>query len=121
MRATHLLVGTLILALLLANNVPPLNAQGDNQHGLDLGGMDREVNPGDDFFGYANGQWIKTTQIPADRSSYGVFDALTEEVIRQTADLIREASKSADGSEARKVGDYYDAYMDEKAIEERGL
>jgi putative endopeptidase len=121
MRATHLKIFALILLLLLASDVPRLTARGDGAGGLDLTGMDRNVNPGDDFFGYANGEWIKTTKIPEDRASYGAFDALAEEVNRQTADLIREASKSAAGTESRKVGDYYDAYMDEKTIEDKGL
>ena len=51
----------------------PLAAQGPNQArpavgGLDLAGMDRSVQPGDDFFAYANGTWLKQTEIPADRS-----------------------------------------------------
>jgi putative endopeptidase len=90
-------------------------------HSLDLAGMDRGVNPGDDFFGYANGSWMKTAQIPNDRASYGIFDILAEEANRRTADLIKEASKSAGNAEARKVGDYYEAFMDEQAIESKGL
>ena len=121
MRATYQRIVTLILVLLLATNVPSLSAQGSKAHGLDMAGMDKGVNPGDDFFGYANGAWMKTTAIPNDRSSYGAVDALAEEVNRQTTDLIKEAGKSASGSEARKVGDYYEAYMNEKAIEDKGL
>src|SRR6185295_1205769 len=111
MRATYQRIVTLILVLLLATNVPSLSAQGSKAHGLDMAGMDKGVNPGDDFFGYANGAWMKTTAIPNDRSSYGAVDVLAEEVNRQTADLIKEAGKSASGSEARKVGDYYEAFM----------
>ncbi|MGB9181458.1 MAG: M13-type metalloendopeptidase [Pyrinomonadaceae bacterium] len=122
MRAFYLKITALILALLLVSSVPCISrAQGAKAHGLDLTGMDKSVNPGDDFFGYANGGWIKATPIPADRASYGIFDALAEEANQQTADLIKEASKAPSGSEARKVGDYYDAYMNEKAIEETGL
>lgn len=121
MRSTYSKIVALVLVLLLANSVPSLNVLGAKASGLDLAGMDRSINPGDDFFGYANGDWIKATPIPEDRASYGVFDALAEEANRQTADLIREASRAPNGSEARKVGDYYDAYMNEKAIEEKGL
>lgn len=121
MRATYQRIVTVILVLLLATNVPSLSVQGGKAHGLDLAGMDKGVNPGDDFFGYANGEWMKTTAIPNDRSSYGAVDALAVEVNRQTADLIKEAGKSASGTEARKVGDYYEAYMNEKAIEDKGL
>jgi putative endopeptidase len=123
MRVTYRRIVSLALVLWLAGSIHqavPLG-MGDKTHGLDLAGMDRSVNPGDDFFGYANGGWMKTTPIPNDRSSYGVFDMLAEEANRRTADLIKEAGKSAKDSEASKVGDYYDAYMDEKAIEGKGL
>jgi len=96
---------------------------GASNHGLDLAGMDRSVRPGDDFFGYANGEWLKKTEIPADRSRWGVFSVLAEKADKRTADLIRDTakSKSAAGSDARKIADYYAAYMDEKAIEAKGL
>jgi putative endopeptidase len=119
MRSTYLKIVALLLVLLLVNSAPLLSAQ--RAHGLDLSGMDKSVNPGDDFFAYVNGDWIKTTKIPEDRASYGIFDMLAEEANQQTADLIKEASKAANGTEERKVGDYYDAYMNEKAIEEKGL
>lgn len=123
MRATYFKIVPLALVLLLAGSIHPAIPLGadDKTHGLDLAGMDKSVNPGDDFFGYANGGWMKRTPIPNDRSSYGVFDILAEAANRRTADLIKEASKSAKDSEASKVGDYYDAYMDEKAIEAKGL
>jgi putative endopeptidase len=97
--------------------------QNPQAHGLDVAGMDKSVNPGDDFFLYANGNWVKSTPIPPDRSRYGVFTMLDEEANRRTADLIRDAEKSnaPAGSEVRKIGDYYDAYMDERAIESKGL
>jgi putative endopeptidase len=123
MRANRLECFFIALALLLAgvgHHTLPAEVARDT-HGLDLAGMDKSVNPGDDFFGYANGGWLRATRIPEDRASYGVFDALAEEANRQTADLIMEARKAAPGTEARKVGDYYDAYMDVKAIEARGL
>jgi putative endopeptidase len=46
--------------------------------GIDTAGMDKSVKPGDDFFGFVNGNWARTTQIPADRSSYGGFAVLAE-------------------------------------------
>ncbi|HEY0324307.1 MAG TPA: M13 family metallopeptidase [Pyrinomonadaceae bacterium] len=120
MRVTYL-KSFLLAALLLANSISPISAQRARTSGLDTTGMDRSVNPGDDFFGYANGGWIKATPIPNDRSSYGVFDILAEEANQRNADLIKQASKSARGTEASKVGDYYEAYMDEQAIEAKGL
>lgn len=91
--------------------------------GVDLSGMDRAVAPGDDFFSYANGTWLKTTEIPPDRSAYGISSMLDELTTERTAALIKETegSRSAAGSEARKIGDYYASFMDEGAIESRGL
>jgi putative endopeptidase len=112
------LVASLLLPCALVAAV-----QNPQAHGLDVAGMDKSVNPGDDFFLYANGNWVKSTPIPPDRSRYGVFTMLDEEANRRTADLIRDAEKSnaPAGSEVRKIGDYYDAYMDERAIESKGL
>ncbi|HYM60631.1 MAG TPA: M13 family peptidase, partial [Thermoanaerobaculia bacterium] len=72
-------------------------------HGLDLAGMDKSVSPGDDFFAFANGAWVKSTPIPADRSNYGVFAKLAEEANKRTVGLIQDAAKSkaSEASEAR--------------------
>jgi putative endopeptidase len=91
-------------------------------HGLDFTAIDRSVAPGDDFFRYANGVWLKTTEIPPDRSSYGSSAMLVELTAKRTADLIRgAAAAAAAGSEARKIGDYYASFMDEAHIEQLGL
>jgi predicted metalloendopeptidase len=90
--------------------------------GLDIAGIDRTVTPGDDFFAFANGAWLKSTEIPPDRSSWGVGEQLTELTAKRNAELIRNAGASAaPGTEARKIGDYYASFMDEAAIEKRGL
>ncbi|MGI9169449.1 MAG: M13 family metallopeptidase [Caulobacteraceae bacterium] len=91
--------------------------------GIDRAGMDVAVAPGDDFFTYANGGWIKATAIPADRASWGAGAVVAERTDRRTADLIREtaAANPPAGSPARKIADYYAAYMDEGAIEAAGL
>jgi putative endopeptidase len=91
--------------------------------GIDLAGIDRAIAPGDDFFAYANGTWIKNTEIPADRSSWGTGAMLGEQTAKRTADLITEAAKqnAPAGSDARKVGDYYTSFLDEAAIEQKGL
>ncbi|HEY4211242.1 MAG TPA: M13 family metallopeptidase [Steroidobacteraceae bacterium] len=86
-----------------------------------LEGMDLSVAPGDDFFRYANGGWLKEVQIPADRANYGTFAMVTERTQEQTNELLQQAARAAAGSEARKVGDYYAAYMDEAGIEARGF
>lgn len=123
MRAKYFkLVSLLLVILLVGGSHRALPRRDRNEtHGLDLASMDKGVNPGDDFFAYANGAWLKGHKIPEDRSSYGTFDVVIEEVNHETADLVKEASKAPAGSEARKVGDYYEAFMNTKAIEDKGL
>jgi putative endopeptidase len=86
-------------------------------------GMDKSVQPGDDFYDYANGGWLKNTEIPPDKSSYGVFEMLTDESRKRTASLIQESANNASNAsaEAKKVGDFYSSYMDEGAIESTGI
>ncbi|MDE2156260.1 MAG: M13 family metallopeptidase [Xanthomonadaceae bacterium] len=91
--------------------------------GIDLTGIDKSVRPGDDFFAYANGNWLKTARIPADRSNTGNFLTLFEKAQQRIAELIGNAGKGnpAAGSNARKIADDYAAFMDEAAIEKQGL
>ena len=90
--------------------------------GFDAAGMDRSMSPGDNFFDYANGEWAKKTEIPADRSSYSSFTLLTENAALRTRAIIEESAKDkAASGEARKIGDYYNAFMDEAGIEAKGL
>ncbi len=88
--------------------------------GLDLAGMDRTLAPGDDFFAFANGAWLRSAVIPPDRSSTGAGTQLMELTSRRTAAIVKAAAKARPGTEARKVGDFYTAFMDEAAIEARG-
>jgi putative endopeptidase len=119
-RTKYVKLTVVVLALLLANANLFLSSRAIVT-AQDVAGMDKSVDPGDDFFRFANGGWFKAAQIPADRPSYGTFDLIAEKVGARTADLIKRAGKSANDAEARKIGDYYDAFMDETAIEKKGL
>ena len=79
------------------------------------------LRPGDDFFAWANKDWLAKTTIPEDRSRWGAMDNLAEDTNQRIVKLIEgvDSNKKA-GPEARKVADYYNAYMDESAIEARG-
>src|SRR5215471_7693058 len=92
-------------------------------HGIVVANMDRSIKPGDDFYGYANGGWLKRTVIPPDRVSVDVWSKLGDLSNKRTADLIAEIAKSnpPDGSNERKVADLYNSYMDETGIEAKGL
>jgi predicted metalloendopeptidase len=91
------------------------------QPGLDLPGMDRAVQPGDDFYTYANGAWAKAAVIPPDRSRWGVFAELAEITSARLDGLMKDAGKARAGTVERKVGDYYAAYLDQAAIDAKGL
>jgi putative endopeptidase len=99
------------------------NASAPETHGIAIANMDTSVKPGDDFYLYANGNWIKRTDIPPDRAEVDVFTKLGDLSNKRTADLIEEIAKSNPpaGSGTRKVADLYNSYMDEAAIEAKGL
>ena len=92
--------------------------------GLDLTARDTNVDPGDDFFRYANGTWLANTPIPADRTSYSLWTTLSEDIENQLRAIVTEltASRGQAGASpvARQVADYYAAWMDEAGIERRG-
>ncbi|MBV8741583.1 MAG: M13 family metallopeptidase [Sinobacteraceae bacterium] len=98
-------------------------AAGSSLHmpGIDVAGMDRTVAPGDDFFQYANGTWLKRTTIPPDRTSINAFVSLQEIVQQRTRDLIERATHGSDKGETRKVVEYYASFMDEARIEQLGV
>jgi endothelin-converting enzyme/putative endopeptidase len=106
----------------------PLTAYSQNTltpetHGIVVTDMDRSVKPGDDFYHYANGDWIKRTEMPPDRSEIGIFDSLSDVSQKRTAGLIEEAAKAhaPAGSNTRKIADLYYSYMDEATTEAKGL
>ncbi len=113
----------LMASLVLIGCTDRVGGSGQTSHGLDLAGMDKTVKPGDDFFSFVNGGWVKSTEIPADRSNYGVFAQLREMADKRTSDLIQGAAsgQAAAGTEAAQVGDYYSSYMDEAGIDAKGL
>ncbi len=113
----HVLVLSAAVLCLAAAPDAPTNT------GLDLAGIDRKVAPGDDFFLYANGEWLKTTEIPADRAAFGPAAVLTELTTERTGEIIRQAAKAGApaGSVAQKIGDYYASLVDQPAIDAKGL
>ena len=92
-------------------------------HGIAVANMDPSVAPGDDFYRYANGRWIERTVIPPDRGRIGVFTALDDLSNKRTVGLIEEAAKASApaGSDAARIAGLYNSYMDEAAIEAKGL
>ena len=93
------------------------------QSGLDLKGYDKTVRPQDDLFRAANGHWLSTTEIPADKASYGAFHLLADLSDKRARAIIEDLSKkkAQGGSVEQKIGDYYAAYMNTAAIDKAGL
>ena len=91
--------------------------------GFDPASLDPTIDPGDDFFAYANGKWIAANPIPAEFTSYGAFESLEEKSTADVKTLVDElvAAKPAPGTTERRIVDAYDAYMDTAAIDAAGL
>ena len=98
-------------------------AYANGNHGVKLSSVDRSVKPGDNFYRYANGAYLARTEIPSDRTSMSGFSTLADIVNKRVAAIIKTAvdAKAAPGTDQRKMADLYDSYMDEKAIETRGM
>jgi putative endopeptidase len=101
----------------------PAQHAADRPTGVDLAGMDHSVKPGDDFDGYANGNWRKTAVIPPDRASTGIFLQVFNKAEQRNADLIKAAAaaNAPAGSNESKIADYYAAFMDQAGIAKHGL
>ncbi len=91
--------------------------------GLDLNHIDLTVRPQDDLFRFMNGKWLKESVIPDDRASDGAFYWLYEQAEKQVKQIILDqaASNAAGGSNAQKIGDLYNSFMDEEKIEQLGI
>ena len=117
-RALLGMLGTALIAC------APLQATTPQTKPLDVQNMDRSIRPGDDFYRYANGSWIKGYTLPDDRSSYDAFDQVREQnrdrLHLLCEELAQKAAKAAPGSAAQKIGIFYAQAMDEATIEKLG-
>jgi putative endopeptidase len=91
--------------------------------GIDLSYVDTNARPQDDLFGHVNGRWLAEYDMPADRATDGAFRHLFDRAEEQVRDLIIEASESgaAQGADQQRIGDLYGSFLDEEAVERRGL
>ena len=91
---------------------------------FDVQNMDTTIKPGDDFFNYTNGTWLKNNPIPADKNSRSTFDELFERNRHDIREIIEEAAAVKDvqpGSNTEKIGTFYNSGMDTISIERLGL
>ncbi|HET9638633.1 MAG TPA: M13 family metallopeptidase [Allosphingosinicella sp.] len=124
---------SILLALLLAtaacSPAGPGNGSADSAQtagsavGIVAASMDKNVAPGDDFFGYANGNWVRNTPIPEDRPSIGGFYIADQERERQTRELLSGilGSNPAAGSGEAMIANYYNAFLNTDAIDRAGI
>lgn len=96
-------------------------AAGAPASGLDLAGMDRSTRAADDLFRAGNGHWLATTEIPADKSSFGMVAQLRDLSDQRVRVLVEGFAQARPGSVEHKIGSYYASFMDTEAIERTGL
>ena len=98
-------------------------AEAETRIGINVVAMDHAVTPGDDFYTYANGAWMKATEIPADRSSTGSFLFAFEETEKHVAELIDDIADSGAkaGTDSARIADFYKAYTDISTIDSAGM
>lgn len=115
------MVAALAVAALAANAQAPAAAQGA-VHGVNKADMDMSVRPGDDFYQYAGGGWLKANPMKPEYSSYGVFNDLAETNRKQIRELFENLSKEkhAFGSVGQKVADLYNMAMDSVRLNKEG-
>jgi len=91
--------------------------------GIDLSYVDPNARPQDDLFGHVNGRWLAEYDIPADRATDGAFRQLFDRAEEQVRDLIVETSekRAAAGTDEQRIGDLYASFLDEAAVERRGI
>jgi putative endopeptidase len=127
----HALIALLMGSILLGGPVACTKRATDSTRettpaaavGIDVSAMDPAVRPGDDFYEFANGSWMRTTEIPADRPGTGSFYEAFLEVERRNAELVDGILKSGSesGTDDARIAAFYSAYMDTAAIDAAGL
>ncbi len=101
----------------LATANPPATHPTYGSFGIDEAGMDKAVRPGDDFYRFVNGTWERNTQIPADRSNYGMFTVLDDLSKERTRAILDNMRTQADS----RPGRAYASYLDQATVEAKGL
>ncbi len=105
----------------LANTPPKKQTPPDQRKFIDPKNMDTSVKPGDDFYRYANGSWLKKNAVPASKTSWGSFNELREKSVEAMRSLLDESAKNPQkGRLQQMVGDFYASGMDSLTIEKRG-
>ena len=121
-----IMIGILTLALMqgCTSNVKNKVETVKKYPPFDVQNMDTKIKPGDDFYSYTNGAWLKNNPIPADKNSRSTFDELIEKNRHDIREIIEEAAATKDvqqGSNTEKIGKFYNSGMDTVSIEKKGI
>ena len=120
---TSILAGAIVAAMATGQAGAKDNGAKENKF-IDRANMDESVRPGDNFFMYANGAWLKANPVPGDQTRWGSFNILAENNLKALHGILEEAAAQKNakpGSAAQKVGDMYRTGMDSMAIEKAGI
>ena len=98
-----------------------LSAGAAEKSGIELQYIDPAIRAQDDFFKHLNGKWLATAEIPAEMSSWGVFEKLFEDIQPQLRKIIEDSAQAADSADKKRIGDFYAAFMDEARLEQLQL
>ncbi len=95
----------------------------EQKAGFELKNFDKTVAPQQDFFRFVNGNWLNSTDIPADRARWGSFDELRESAEKQVLAIIQElaGAEHVKGSDAQKIADLYQSFLNEALINTLGI
>ncbi len=124
MASRFLLVPLVLVVACASPSTPESPATKPLASGIDLSAADTSVRIQDDLFQHVNGAGLARTEIPADRATWGAFDRLAEQSQANLRALAEEAAKAPNrppGSDAQKIGDFYDAFMNETRADELGI
>lgn len=127
MRKLMLLLTIALVVLMVACTVKPKakteKTDSKTNSGFAVENMDKTVNPGDNFFAYVNGTWLKNTEIPSDKVRWGAFMELRENNQKLLKEVFEKVGKTdaAPGSDDQKIGDLYSLGMDTEKINAMGF
>ncbi|HET9232476.1 MAG TPA: M13 family metallopeptidase [Vitreimonas sp.] len=112
-------ISALLVGATLAFSAAACSRNTPNEVGVDLAAMDTSLQPGNDFYGYANGTWQRETEIPADRATIGSFYRAFLETERQTTELVQGIVQSnpAAGTDEARIRNFYNSYTNTAAID----
>ena len=113
-----------VIALTLAacNNAAEKEPAVLGTFGIATANMDVTVQPGENFYEYVNGGWLEKTEIPGDRARYGAFSVLADRAEKRVREIIETAAnKENPSADEKRIGDFYNAYLNTDRIEELGL